>query len=383
MTRPQPLGLGLIGCGGFGLFCLDAFARLDGIQAVAAADPVKAAADRAAERHPHLAVHYNAAELIDRDDVHLVHVATPPATHHPLALRAARAGKHVLCEKPLAMNLTQADEILDAARRHHVIMPVNFVIRHNPVTDAVKAIIQSRLLGRPLRAAFENYASDENLPPEHWFWDKNQSGGIFVEHGVHFFDLYRHWLGPGRVVSAHAEIREATAQEDRVACTVRHDNGTLASHYHGFDQPGRMDRTDHRILFETGDIAVTGWIPTALTVHAILDDRAQAQLEEICASLNVHIECLETYRGDRRTYCSRGRKRLCNKHLQMTAAAAMTKQDLYASSVADLLQDQLRFIADPAHTRRVTEPCGRDALAMANDAARIAGDARHWNRPSA
>jgi predicted dehydrogenase len=56
---------------------------------------------------------------------------------------------------------------------------------------------------------FLNEAGDEGLGPEHWFWDRDTSGGIFVEHGVHFFDLVASWLGAGHVVAAVAIACEA------------------------------------------------------------------------------------------------------------------------------------------------------------------------------
>jgi len=378
----REVGLGLIGCGSFGLFCMEAFADVDGLRLVAAADAHKPAADRFAERFPGVAVHYSAAELIDRDDVQLVHVATPPATHHALALRAARAGKHVLCEKPLAMDLDQADQMLRAAADNRVIMPVDFVLRYNPVTDAVKAIIDSGLLGRPLHAAFENYAADENLDPDHWFWDKAASGGIFIEHGVHFFDLYRHWFGPGRVTSAHAELREHTAQEDRVTCTVRHDDGTVVSHYHGFDQAGHMDRTEHRLLFELGDVTVRGWIPTELTIHALADDETLSAMENLCVPLSLGLDVLETYDGERRRCRSRGRDRTVTQRFLLSGTASMPKQELYAFSVATLMRDQLAGIHSPRHERRVIEIDGREALALAVAAANAAGDARRGTHGS-
>ena len=91
--------------------------------------------------------------------------------------------------------------------------------RYNPVYDAVDRLIQSGTLGELLHGSFENYASDENLPPEHWFWDRSKSGGIFVEHGVHFFDLFAGWLGPGRSRRRSVDCVPALAA-DRGACPV-------------------------------------------------------------------------------------------------------------------------------------------------------------------
>src|ERR1043166_7156595 len=97
--------------------------------------------------------------------------------------------------------------------------------RYNPVFDMVRRLIDSRVLGEFLHGYFENYASDEGLPPEHWFWDREKSGGIFIEHGVHFFDLFNGWLGPGQVVAAQRTLRPGTNLEDQVNCTLRYRDG--------------------------------------------------------------------------------------------------------------------------------------------------------------
>ena len=135
-----------------------------------------------------------------RDDVDVVYIATPPFLHHAQAMAALEAGKHVIVEKPLAMTVAQADELIAAARRRDRLLVANLMQRYNPLFDAVRRLVEARVLGEVLHGSFENYASDENLPAEHWFWDRAKSGGIFVEHGVHFFDLFAGWLGrgPGR-----------------------------------------------------------------------------------------------------------------------------------------------------------------------------------------
>ena len=105
------IGYGLIGCGAFGRFCLGAISRMPDVQPIAVADVVKASADALAGEFG-LAGYADAAELFARDDVDVVHVATPPSTHHDLALRALRAGKHVLCEKPLALTVADGEEMI-------------------------------------------------------------------------------------------------------------------------------------------------------------------------------------------------------------------------------------------------------------------------------
>jgi len=369
MAENGRIGVGLIGCGAFGLFCLEAFSRMPEVRVAAVADVVKAAADKAAKTFA-VPGHHDPAELLARSDVDLVHVATPPATHYDLVMSALAAGKHCLCEKPLAVNTDHALEMLATAREKGLIVPVNFVLRHNKVTEAVKAVIDSGVLGEVLAGTLTNCAGDTPLGPDHWFWDREVSGGIFVEHGVHFFDLYRYWLGPGEVISAHAEMRQGTDQEDRVLCCVRHAGGAVVSHYHGFDQITAMDRTDHRLICEMGDIKVSGWIPLSMEIDAAVDEQGAAVLAR-CAP-GCEVEPVARYEGLSRRTTGRGKQRAVTERIKLSFTPEADKQAVYANSVRGLLADQIEFLRNKAHARRITEANGRDSLAMAQAAARLA-----------
>ncbi len=369
MTEKSALGLGLIGCGDFGRFCLEAVAELPEVRVVGVADSRQDAAQRCAAAMG-LRAFRTPEDLIECEDVDFVHLATPPSTHRELAMAAIAAGKHVLCEKPLALTVGQGDEMLQAARKAGVMIPVNFVLRHAPVTDLVKAVIDSGVLGRVLAARLTNCAKDTPLPPEHWFWDKAISGGIFIEHGVHFFDLYRYWLGEGQVIDGHVESREGTVQADRATCTVHHEGGALVSHYHGFDQVDLMDRTDHRLVCELGDIRVEGWIPLRIVVDAAVDDRGADILRNACPGCE--IETVEEYAPDRGNTVSRGRPRRLTRRIRLSACPEPDKLMAYRQAVRTLLADQIAAARDPSHLRVVTESNGREALVLAEAATRLA-----------
>src|SRR5690606_8620341 len=109
--------------------------------------------------------------LLELPQLDLVYIATPPFLHFDQVKRSLEAGEHVICEKPLALSLAEADELVDLAGRRDLLLVANLVQRYNRVFDLVRELISRRLLGEVLRGYFENSASDENLPPEHWFWD--------------------------------------------------------------------------------------------------------------------------------------------------------------------------------------------------------------------
>jgi len=367
-VEKRTFGMGLIGCGAFGLFCAECFSSIDGVKLVAVADVRGELAESMAEKFGAKAFS-DPAKLIARKDVDIIHIATPPASHHELVLAAAVAGKHVLCEKPLAMNVTQGKEMINTVSEAGLIAPVNFVLRHNRITDAVKAIIDSGLIGKPLSARLTNCASDSPLTKEHWFWDKSVSGGIFIEHGVHFFDLYSYWFGPGEVISAHTETRENTTQEDRVTCTIRHDSSVIASHYHGFDQTLPMDRTEHRIVCELGDIVIEGWIPLSLTVDAVSSEQTDRALAELCPGCS--IATTAQYKSPQASAPGRGSDRNFSKRIRLRYTPNLDKQAVYAESVRELLRDQITFLRDPSHERVITENNGLDAVAQASRAVEL------------
>jgi predicted dehydrogenase len=174
--------------------------------AVADRDPERAAALAATHRLDAV----TPERLLADGRVGVVAVATPPAGHARLLLDALAAGRHVFCEQPLATRLEDATEVLRAtARPDAPRLTVDYVLRRNPLY-ALLDRLQRELFGPPRRFAFENLASDEHLGADHWFWDREVSGGILVEHGVHFFDACAWLLGsqPELVQAVEASRRD-------------------------------------------------------------------------------------------------------------------------------------------------------------------------------
>ncbi|HUW58905.1 MAG TPA: Gfo/Idh/MocA family oxidoreductase [Planctomycetota bacterium] len=364
----ERFGYGLIGAGSFGLFCLEQYRSMPGLKLSAVADADAARACEAGRRFG-LDVCETPAELLGRDDVDVVHVATPPATHRTLCEQALSAGKHVLCEKPLATTLEDARAVAAAAGKAGRLLAVNLVMRYDPVCALVKRLIDDGLLGEPLHGFFENYAKDEPLPPEHWFWDRTQSGGIFIEHAVHFFDLFEWWLGKGDVASAHAEKRPDTELVEHVNATALYPHGVIVNFYHGFHQASRMDRQEMRIVFERGVVTLEDWVPTRLRIDAIVDDATLDALRELMPGARV--PKLEVCDVEDRSVTSRHKPYVVDQCIQMTFDLGMTKTDLYGHVLRALLADQLAAVRNPDHECKVTAANGVRSLEMAVEADRL------------
>ncbi|WP_329459814.1 Gfo/Idh/MocA family protein [Streptomyces sp. NBC_01497] len=273
-------GVGLVGCGAFGAYVLDAVAGLPGLRITGVADPDRRRAEPLGARHG-ASVCDGLDALLARDDVDVVALATPPHTHADLTVRALRAGRHVFCEKPLALTEADAARVSAEAARSGTVLTVDHVLRYNPLLRAVERLMAEGLLDRPRRFLFENDAADEDLDRDHWFWDPARSGGIFVEHGVHFFDAARALLGSDpRSVRATA-VRRPDGPVDMVVADVVHESGALATHLHSFTHAHRAERQLMRLDHGFAQSLITGWIPTHATITAWTDDEGAARWQRL------------------------------------------------------------------------------------------------------
>ncbi len=288
-----PLGLGIAGAGRFAGFIADAVADLGDVAVRAVADPATESATDLAARHQARATP-RWEDLLEDDSVDVVVVATPPSSHAAIAVAALEAGKHVFCEKPVATTAADAADLVEAVRRTGRVLVVDHVLRYNPLLRALKRL-EGQLLGGVQRFCFENDASDEDLGPGHWFWDRSLSGGIFVEHGVHFFDAAAMMTGrPATAVTATA-ARRPDGRVDMVSATAAHGDDVLASHLHSFAHAHRCERQLMRLDYGPAEARVEGWIP----VHAVVDawtDDVGASLAETLPSQTAELMHVDGFR---------------------------------------------------------------------------------------
>ncbi len=368
-VRSEKYRIGVIGCGGFGLYALQHFAQHPRLELAAMAGTHRDAA-YAVSRRFGIPEPMEVDELCAVEDIQIVYIATPPFLHYDQAMTALNAGKHVICEKPLAMTMSQGEEMVAAARDRHLLLVANLMQRYNHVFAAVRALIKSRVLGEPLHGYFENYASDEGLPLDHWFWDREKSGGIFIEHGVHFFDMFAGWLGQGEVESAQAAKRPGTDIEDQVQCSVRYGEDVLINFYHGFTQPDRMDRQELRLVFELGDVLLRNWVPTEVNIHAVVDEARTRHLMDLFPGARLDILC--NYRPKDRAATGRHKELDIYQKIELHYGEGDDKMRRYGKLLRDLVTDQIQWLRDTTHVRRITAQNGLDSLAMACRAEQLA-----------
>jgi predicted dehydrogenase len=259
--------------------------------------------------------------------------------------------------------------MIQAAAERDLSLGVNFMMRYGPLALPVREVVQSGVLGAPLRGNLVNRAGDGGLAPDHWFWDEAESGGIFVEHGVHFFDLVRSWLGEGRVLSAMRMRRPGTDIIDQVAAEVRYGDQATVNFYHGFHQSSLLDEQSLSLIFERGSVTLYGWVAAKVRVHGVLSEEQIECLESILPDAGV--DTLTKLIGDHRT-SRRGRLEPVDREVRLTWQADDDKQTIYSRALRELMADTVASVRDRRHQPRVTAHDGRTALEIALDADRLA-----------
>ncbi|TWU46668.1 Gfo/Idh/MocA family protein [Rubripirellula reticaptiva] len=372
--------IGVIGCGELGFAAMHQCAAIPDVQLVAATDVNEDNVEKAVQQFGLIhAPSVNA--LCQRPDIDLVYVASPAFLHHDHAMAALNADKHVVVEVPLALSLGEANDMFELAHAEDRILVANLMQRYNQLTDQVGELIELEILGKPLHGYFENYASVERLGRDDLNWGRSQGGGIFIEHGEHSFDLFANWLGAGEVVSAQRLLRDPLNSEDQVQCCVRYRDDILVNYYHGFHQPGCLDRQELRIVFERGHVTLHGWVPTRLCLDAVLGSSDKERLVELFATSEYQM--LETSTGKQRD-CERDHDFQFNNEIRLTVGRRQDKTKRCGELVKLLIEDQINGCADKFHRRRINEKTSRESLRMAvqaNEMARAGSTTSHLLTP--
>jgi predicted dehydrogenase len=166
-------------------------------------------------------------------EVDAVYVATPVRAHVEQAVAAAEAGKHVLCEKPMALDVAGCDRMIAAARHSAVRLGVAYYRHHYPVVARLRDIVRSGEIGRPVLAqaqAFEMF----DVPPDHpraWFLKKAEAGGgPMMDFGCHRIEVLLDLLGPVALVRgfpSNVRFRDREV-EDTCLAHLRFESGAEA-----------------------------------------------------------------------------------------------------------------------------------------------------------
>ena len=227
MTKVSRLGICVIGTGRAGMIHARnlAFGRVDHAALAAVVDPVEKARQEAARRFDLDRVYSDYREALSDPRIGAVIVATPSEHHCAIVVAAAQAGKHILCEKPMAMNARQCDEMLAAVEKAGVPLQIGFMRRFDAGFVAAKQRIEAGEIGRVVLVKSLTYGPSI---PKPWMYDIAQSNGPLSEVNSHDIDTLR-WFSGSEFEEVYAIAGNTARPTPATSICDFYDNVVLSS----------------------------------------------------------------------------------------------------------------------------------------------------------
>lgn len=253
--------VGIIGCGN--IFPMHAYPvdALENCELVAVCDNKE---DRAKAKAKAFGCKYytDYEEMIDKENLDVVHVCTPHYMHPPMVIKALEKGCHVLTEKPMSTKYEDTVAMVETADRTGKTLGVIFQNRYNPGSILAKEMLESGKMGKVLGAKMSVtwMRTDEYYSKSDWkgTWDK-EGGGVMIDQAIHTFDLLR-WLLGSEAKSVDCHIANRTHHlidvEDVADGVIEFQNGVMASFY-TINYYSKDSDVDVELHCENGSIHIT------------------------------------------------------------------------------------------------------------------------------
>lgn len=242
--------VGVVGCGNIFPMHAVSINQLDNAELSAVCD-IKS--DCAQSRGEEFSVDYytDYKEMINHTDLDVIHVCTPHYMHAPVVIDACNAGLHVLTEKPMSIELKDAEKMAQAAKDNGVTLGVIFQNRYNPGSVLIKDTLESGTLGKVCsgKASVTWDRSDEYYTRSDWkgTWDK-EGGGVVIDQAIHTLDLMS-WFIDDEIDYVEANIanraHEIIEVEDSAEGVIKYKNGVTAGfhtiNYYTYNAPVEIE----------------------------------------------------------------------------------------------------------------------------------------------
>jgi predicted dehydrogenase len=213
-------------------------------EVVAVASPTPGNAAALAGRYGIPAVYTDYREMLARDDIEMVTIAAPNSLHAQMTADCARVGKHVVCEKPLAMTIEEADSMIDVCRREGVLLMYAEELFFTPKYVKAKQMADQGAFGK----VFLVKQSEKHFGPHSpWFWDVERSGGgVLMDMGCHGIAFCYWMLGRPAIKNVYCQMgtyvhQEKTRGEDNSLCILEFAGGAVGLVENSWARPGGMD----------------------------------------------------------------------------------------------------------------------------------------------
>ena len=239
------VGIGIVGSR-FQAECIAASVKTmpEDAEVVAVASPSRGHAEAFARRYGIPASYTDYREMLRDPRVEMIHISAPNYVHARITTEAARAGKHVICEKPLCVTLEDADEMIDVCRKAGVLLLYAEELFFAPKYVKAKQMADEGAFGR---VHLVKQGEKHSGPHADWFWDvKLSGGGALMDLGCHGIAFCWWFLGKPNVKSVYAQLStqvhaDRTEGDDEAITIIEFDGGAVGIVENSWNRPGGMD----------------------------------------------------------------------------------------------------------------------------------------------
>jgi myo-inositol 2-dehydrogenase / D-chiro-inositol 1-dehydrogenase len=245
VTRQGKVRVGIIGSGFEADIHAASFQSMpEEAEVVAVASPTAGHAEALAQRYHISHVFHDYREMLRQDDLEMVTITAPNYLHAPMTIAAARAGKHVVCEKPLCMTLEEADQMIDVCRQQGVLLMYAEELFFTPKYVRAKRMADEGAFGK----VYLVKQNEKHFGPHaEWFWDvKRSGGGVLMDMGCHSIAFCYWFLNRPRILTVQCQLgtyvhRDKTRGEDNSICILEFANDAVGLLENSWARRGGMD----------------------------------------------------------------------------------------------------------------------------------------------
>ena len=224
----QKIGFGIIGCGGIAFDAhLPSLKEIPSAEVVAVSNRSEGKAIKAAEYCGISTWYTDNQKVIDEEGVDAVVICIPPNGHAEWTIKAAEAGKHVLCEKPMARSVQECDKMIEAAHRNKVKLMVAEMKRFNPGFRKVKELIDEGVIGDVFMVRYHNSYHEPHVRKAWWVQPEISGGGEMMNELTHQVNTLRWMIGEVKRVSALTNHPWGPPPEDNAVVSLEFEGGAI------------------------------------------------------------------------------------------------------------------------------------------------------------
>jgi predicted dehydrogenase len=236
--------VGIVGSQFISSIHADALQRCATAELFAVASPTSDHSQRFAERHhiPHHLTDYR--KMLEMDEIDMIVLGAPNDLHCSITVDAARAGKHVVCEKPLCLNLAEADRMIEECHKASVKLMYAEELCFAPKYVRLKELLDSGALGKPVLI---KQSEKHDGPHAEHFWDVSRSGGgVTMDMGCHAIEFFRWMLERPAITSVYAQMgtyvhTDRTLGDDNAVLILEFEGNVIAVAEESWSKLGGMD----------------------------------------------------------------------------------------------------------------------------------------------